>query len=54
MLDNGRIGNIMVKDPRDVTTWWAFTLGQALDGTSLGVGTSSLAVSFGGFSARSM
>lgn len=47
-------GNISVKDPRDATTWWAFTLGQALDGTNVGLGTSSLAASFGGFGVSSM
>lgn len=47
-------GNIWVKDPRNATTWWAFTLGQELDGTTVGFGTSSLAASFGGFAASSM
>ncbi len=47
-------GNVWVKDPRDATIWWAFTLGQALDGTTVGVGTSSLSATFGNPTAQSM
>ena len=50
-------GNVSVKDPRDATTWWAFTLGQSLEmegHNMIGVGTSSLAASFGNFNAMGM
>jgi len=47
-------GNVRVKDPRDATTWWTFTLGQALDGSTVGVGTSSLSATFGNPGAQSM
>jgi len=50
-------GNVWVKDPFDATTWWAFTLGQSLEGEGhnmIGVGTTSAAASFGGFSATPM
>jgi len=55
-IDSGN-GNVWVKDPFDATTWWAFTLGQSLEGEGhnmIGVGTTSLAASFGGFSATRM
>lgn len=48
-------GNVWVKDPFDDVTWWTFTLGQSLeeDGHNMiGVGTSSVAASFGNFSAH--
>ena len=47
-------GNVWVKDPFDATTWWAFTLGQSLEGEGhnmIGVGTTSAAVSFGNLTA---
>ena len=50
-------GNVWVKDPFDATTWWAFTLGQSLEGEGhnmIGVGTTSAAASFGNFSATPM
>ena len=47
-------GKISVKDPRDDTTWWSFSLGQALESNTIGLGTSSLAVSFGSFGASSL
>ncbi len=50
-------GNVWVKDPFDATTWWAFTLGQSLEGEGhnmVGVGTTSAAASFGNFSAMAM
>ena len=50
-------GNVWVKDPFDATTWWAFTLGQSLEGEGhnmVGVGTTSAAASFGNFSAMPM
>ena len=50
-------GNVWVKDPFDATTWWAFTLGQSLEGEGhnmIGVGTTSAAASFGNFSAMPM
>ena len=40
-------GNVSFKDPRDRTTWWAFTLGQELENANIvGVGTSSMSASF--------
>ena len=45
-------GNVWVKDPFDATTWWAFTLGQSLEGEGhnmIGVGTTSAAAAFGDF-----
>ena len=50
-------GDVWVKDPFDATTWWAFTLGQSLEGEGhnmVGVGTTSAAASFGNFSAMPM
>ena len=47
-------GNVWVKDPLDATTWWAFTLGQSLEGEGhnmIGVRTTSGAMSFGNFGA---
>ena len=51
---NSSNGNVWVKHPLDATTWWAFTLGQSLEGEGhnmVGVGTTSAAASFGNFSA---
>ncbi len=45
-------GNVWVKDPFDATTWWAFTLGQSLEGEGhnlVGVLTASVAASFSNF-----
>lgn len=50
-------GNVWVKHPLDATTWWAFTLGQSLEGEGhnlIGVGTTSAAATFGNFSASPM
>ena len=55
-IDSGN-GNVWVKDPFDDVTWWTFTLGQSLEEfghNMIGVGTTSVAASFGNFSATPM